>query len=25
MKSLKDFQVVNKINTELWELAESYC
>lgn len=25
MKSLKDFQVINKINTGLWELAESYC
>lgn len=25
MKTLKDFQVINKINTGLWELAESYC
>ncbi len=25
MKQLKDFQAVNKINTNLWELAESYC
>ena len=25
MKQLKDFQVINKINTGLWELAESYC
>jgi hypothetical protein len=25
MRSLKDFQVINKINTGLWELAESYC
>ena len=25
MKYLKDFQSINKINTQLWELAESYC
>lgn len=25
MKYLKDFQSINKINTNLWELAESYC
>lgn len=25
MKTLKDFQVINRINTGLWELAESYC
>lgn len=25
MKELKNFQKVNTINTELWELAESYC
>lgn len=25
MKALKDFQVINRINTGLWELAESYC
>jgi len=25
MKYLKDFQNINKINTQLWELAESYC
>lgn len=25
MRTLKDFQVINKINTGLWELAESYC
>jgi len=25
MKALKDFQAINKINTGLWELAESYC
>lgn len=25
MKELKNFQHVNKINTNLWELAESYC
>lgn len=25
MKELKDFQVINRINTGLWELAESYC
>ena len=25
MKALKDFQTINKINTGLWELAESYC
>lgn len=25
MKELKNFQNVNKINTKLWELAESYC
>lgn len=25
MKELKSFQNINKINTNLWELAESYC
>lgn len=25
MKELKNFQSINKINTNLWELAESYC
>lgn len=25
MKELKNFQNINKINTNLWELAESYC
>jgi hypothetical protein len=25
MKNLKNFQSINKINTSLWELAESYC
>ena len=25
MKELKNFQSINKINTSLWELAESYC
>jgi len=25
MKELKNFQNINRINTELWELAESYC
>lgn len=25
MKELKNFQTINKINTGLWELAESYC
>lgn len=25
MKELKNFQNINKINTSLWELAESYC
>lgn len=25
MKELKNFQSINKINTGLWELAESYC
>lgn len=25
MKNLKNFQNINKINTSLWELAESYC
>lgn len=25
MKNLKNFQSINKINTGLWELAESYC
>jgi Domain of unknown function (DUF932) len=25
MKELKNFQVINKVNTNLWELAESYC
>ena len=25
MKELKNFQTINKINTNLWELAESYC
>lgn len=25
MKELKNFQTINKINTSLWELAESYC
>lgn len=25
MKGLKNFQTINKINTSLWELAESYC
>lgn len=25
MRELKNFDVVNKINTDLWELAESYC
>jgi hypothetical protein len=25
MKQLKNFQSINKINTSLWELADSYC
>ncbi len=25
MRELKNFDVVNRINTDLWELAESYC
>lgn len=25
MRELKNFQTINKINTNLWELAESYC
>jgi hypothetical protein len=25
MKELKNYQNINKINTSLWELAESYC
>ena len=25
MKELKNFQTINKINTSLWELADSYC
>ena len=25
MKELKNFQTINKINTSLWEIAESYC
>jgi hypothetical protein len=25
MKELKNFYNINKVNTGLWELAESYC